>query len=419
MNQSTAFGKRKEPHTIIIARGQDIRHFVIRPWVVALCGALVMAISVGYLLATTYLVMRDDLLSTAVSRQARLQHAYEDRISGLRAQVDRITSHRLLDQQFMEGKIAELASRQAVIAERSGIMAPLMEKARANGLAPTGAPAATEVPIPALRPGKEPLQKAASLLGLKGTDPMTTGGVYKDLEDIGPMGQLAQVKNELHGIEAAQLSQIAALTDSAYRQKEKLIETARSAGIPIAAGDDGQTGTGGPFIPADSSGMSAAFTESLNDFNEAVETLAKTRSAVRSFPIAHPAPGRSISSTFGNRRDPLIKKTAFHAGIDFRTPMGTPIKASASGKVIRAGRAGGYGNLVEIEHPSGLTTRYAHMSKITVGVGQKVKAGETIGAAGSTGRSTGPHLHYEVRSGGKAINPLTYLKAGAKLKSLL
>ena len=109
--QSAVFGKRKEPHTVIIARGDDIRHFTIRPWVAAIAGSVLSAVAVGYLLATSYLVLRDDLIGATAARQARMQQAYEDRISSLRAQVDRITSRQLLDQQLMENKVSELIER--------------------------------------------------------------------------------------------------------------------------------------------------------------------------------------------------------------------------------------------------------------------------------------------------------------------
>jgi hypothetical protein len=134
LSTSAVFGKRKEPHTIIIAQGNTVRHFTIRPWVAAMAGAILAAIAVGYLLATTYLVLRDDILHSAVARQARMQHAYEDRIAALRSQVDRITSYRLLDQQIMESKVAELITRQSILASRSSRLAPLLDKAESNGI---------------------------------------------------------------------------------------------------------------------------------------------------------------------------------------------------------------------------------------------------------------------------------------------
>lgn len=128
-------------------------------------------------------------------------------------------------------------------------------------------------------------------------------------------------------------------------------------------------------------------------------------------PQVVPAAGNRISSSFGYRSDPFRGSPAFHAGLDFRGPTGTPIYAAARGKVAFVGRRGGYGNCVEIDHGNGLRTRYAHMSAFHARVGQPVEAGQAIGEVGSTGRSTGPHLHFEVRLHGRAINPRPFLEA--------
>ena len=413
MGKATAFGQRREPHTVIIAQGQDIRHFTIRPWMAALSLAVFLAVTMGYLLSTSYLIFRDDLLSTAVARQAKLQHAYEDRIASLRGQVDRITSHRLLDQQFIETKIADLANRQSVLAQRSGLMAPVLDQARNLGISPD---AASGMPVPQVRPDS---QKSASLLP-PNTDPTVTGSVNRNQNSTGELPaimMLTEVRNELSDLEYEQIRQVAALTDATYAKRTDLLENARNAGLPVRV--DAITGTGGPFIPSNATDLSAHFQEEVTSFNKAVGALNQAKDVVRSFPIAHPAPGKAISSRFGNRKDPIVGRSAFHAGLDFRTPTGTPIRSAAYGKVVKAGRHGGYGNLVEIKHANGLTTRYAHLSKIYVKIGQKVAAGSKIGAAGSTGRSTGPHLHYEVRTNGKPINPLNYLKAGTDLRKYL
>lgn len=379
----------------------------------ALSVAIFLAATMGYLLSTSYLIFRDDLLSTAVARQAKLQHAYEDRIASLRGQVDRITSHRLLDQQFIETKIADLANRQSVLAQRSGLMAPVLDQARSLGIAPD---AVSGMPVPKVRPGN---QKSAALVPA-GPDPIVTGSNARssDAGEVPAIMMLTEVRNELSDLEYEQIRQVAALTDAAYAKRTDLLESARNAGLPVKV--EAITGTGGPFIPpANANDLSAQFQEEVSSFNKAIGALNKAKDVVRSFPIVHPAPGKAISSRFGNRKDPIVGRSAFHAGLDFRTPTGTPIRSAANGKVIKASRQGGYGKMVEIQHSNGLSTRYAHLSKIYVKVGQKVSAGAKLGAAGSTGRSTGPHLHYEIRSNGKPLNPLNYLKAGADLSRYL
>ncbi|MGE5502989.1 MAG: M23 family metallopeptidase [Actinomycetota bacterium] len=116
-----------------------------------------------------------------------------------------------------------------------------------------------------------------------------------------------------------------------------------------------------------------------------------------------------VGSGFGMRRDPFRHRPAFHPGIDLEAPMRAPVLAAAPGRVVFAGRRGGYGRMVEIDHGGGVCTRYGHLSALRVHRGQVVRSGQAIGAVGSTGRSTGPHLHYEVRVAGIPRNPAVFM----------
>ncbi|MBO6552353.1 MAG: M23 family metallopeptidase [Roseitalea sp.] len=419
---------------IVIAQGDRIRHFTVRPWAVALGASLLLAVAAGYLIATGYLIMRDDLINAAVLRQARVQHAYEDRIASLRAQVDRITSHRLLDQQFMESKIAELATRQSALAERSGTLAPLLERARGRGIGAQAVPA-DALPVPALRPGAdqaalETIVPANPLLapatrpvraGL-GYAPATRSAASTKADRLGPadpLTALSSVTSTLDEIETAQLEQLGVLARAAHSKRNAIIAAARESGLPIRSETTPLDAVGGPFVPIGDISADESFETGIEALQTALDALERTKSEVTAFPIAHPAPGQRITSGFGPRRDPILGRSAFHAGMDFRAPTGTPIRAPASGKIVRAGRNGGYGKMVEIDHGNGLKTRFAHLSRIQVRVGEEVSAGQRIGASGNTGRSTGPHLHYEVRKDGQAVNPMRYLKAGTRLGSHL
>lgn len=126
-------------------------------------------------------------------------------------------------------------------------------------------------------------------------------------------------------------------------------------------------------------------------------------------PSLKPVANLEYTSLFGVRSDPFRGTAAMHAGVDIPGPVGTPIYATADGIVGRSGWVGGYGNLVELEHGGKLQTRYGHLSRIMVAPGSRVKRGQVIGLMGSTGRSTGSHLHYEVRMDGRAVNPVPYL----------
>ena len=133
--------------------------------------------------------------------------------------------------------------------------------------------------------------------------------------------------------------------------------------------------------------------------------IAMTSLQLASIPSGMPLAARSLTSGFGMRLDPLLGGRRLHAGIDLAAPLGTPIVATSDGVVSTADWSGGYGLLVGIEHGGGLQTRYGHMSQLAVACGQAVRRGDVIGYVGSTGRSTGPHLHYEVRIHGQAIDP--------------
>lgn len=142
--------------------------------------------------------------------------------------------------------------------------------------------------------------------------------------------------------------------------------------------------------------------------SELVEYLEDRKSLFMATPSIWPARG-FITSEFGWRKDPLTGVTEFHEGVDISGYYGSPVYAAAEGVVIEAGNDAGYGKVVVIDHGYGIVTRYGHLSRVYVSVGQKVKKGGVIGAIGSSGKSTGPHVHYEVRIDGVPVNPLKYL----------
>lgn len=145
-----------------------------------------------------------------------------------------------------------------------------------------------------------------------------------------------------------------------------------------------------------------------HSLQELYEFLQDQKSLLASIPTIWPVRGW-LTSGFGYRKSPFTSLREFHKGIDIGTRLNTPIIAPAEGVVTYVGRKGGFGKLIVINHGYGITTRYAHLSKALIKTGQKVKRGETIANVGNTGRSTGPHLHYEVRVGGVPVNPKNYL----------
>lgn len=200
---------------------------------------------------------------------------------------------------------------------------------------------------------------------------------------------------------------------------EPLDEMFEAAGLPadsiIETVRRGYSGQGGPLTPLTlSTKGQAPDPDSLraNSILNRLDSLNLYRIAVQKTPFAQPVLSAfRFTSPFGKRRDPKTGGTRMHEGADFASPHGTPIYATADGVVSHAGWLGGYGRLVKIKHEFGIETRYAHMSNIRVKVGQRVSRGDRIGDMGNSGRSTGTHLHYEVRLNGKPVNPMTYIKA--------
>lgn len=173
------------------------------------------------------------------------------------------------------------------------------------------------------------------------------------------------------------------------------------------ADDDSREGTGGPFTDAETE--VAALDEAASA--QAAARAQALRQVVASLPLAQPMSDYRIMSPFGRRADPITRRRAVHEGIDLSGDINERVRATQAGKVIQAGRNGDYGLTVEIDHGMGIVTRFAHMKQILVRKGERVVIGREIGVIGSTGRSTGRHLHYEVRFDGRAINPAPFLEA--------
>ncbi|MCD7061105.1 M23 family metallopeptidase [Pelagibacterium xiamenense] len=313
-------------------------------------------------------------------------HAYEQRITELRLEVDRLHSRQYAQMGDMNLQMHELVEQQEVLFEQHEYVRALTDLAREMGI---------------------------SMDGNAPEDVMTTGA----LPD-------SQIPSDIPGIvEALDVMQqetrmaLVALSDAATLSTREIVSGLQSIGLEPDLGD--ATGVGGPFIPANG----AAELSIIDEANAVATALARfgaARNALISAPIRQPIAGNvGISSGFGSRNDPFLNRAAFHAGIDFRAGTGTPILAAAAGTISHAGRNGGYGNMVEIDHGNGVVTRYAHMNAISVSEGQTVSAGQVVGSSGSTGRSTGPHLHFEVRRNGKAVDPSRFLTAGRNLAKFL
>lgn len=190
-------------------------------------------------------------------------------------------------------------------------------------------------------------------------------------------------------------------------------------------GRDKLGGRGGPFLslwPRTPASLSERLDVAFGQMDEVQRSVDQTHSAwhrqqqqLDALPLSLPiGQDFSLSSSFGVRSDPVSHLPSMHEGIDFVAPMGTPVLATAPGQVVQARYNGAYGNMVEVEHAEGFSTRYAHLQAMLVAVGQKVRSGERLGLLGNTGRSTGPHLHYEVLFQGQAMHPVNAVQRWAR-----
>lgn len=376
----------------------------------AVLGSALCAIAIGYLSATTYLVLRDNLIGASIARQARMQQAYEDRIAALRAQVDRITSRQMLDQRIVEGKVSELLELQAKLSQRHGRIEPIL-----GVVAPDDR---KTVPLPVSRPDQR-----ADAAGMQDGPKEVAHALWATRDSHSPFESAADradrlfvaINQSLRSIESEQIEKVTTLAENAFETASAISEALAAAGLEVDT-QYGERDVGGPLIAAD---PGAVFETRVKDLDMALGRLAEIKEAAARLPIHNPAPGRAVTSGFGVRKDPIIGASALHAGMDFRSRKGSPVFATGAGKVVKAGWNGGYGRMIEIEHADGFATRYAHLGRISVEVGDEIKPGQKIGASGNSGRSTGPHLHYEVRKDGKPLNPLRFLKAGKAVTKLM
>lgn len=421
-DRSRTFGRRSDLHRITIVHGDRVRAFHVDTGRVAAVGAVLGVFALAYLGATGYLFFRDDILADSLTRQVRMERVYEDRVAALRAEIDRINGRRLIDQDAFEAKVDTLMDRQAKLVEAQAKFGGLVAKVGELGLSlpstkgPAIAPIGTPMPTPtAAAPAPEPpldTDRFAAPLRSSWLIPFTTPVAAAETRD--PGARIAAAEHSLDGFEQRQTAAIAGLSEMAESRGRSWSRALAKLGfrvsdpVPRPSPRPSGEAVGGPFVPAPMDALTRA--------DAALSRLVGLRAAAKRLPLARPLDGdRVVTSEFGSRSDPFLGVGAMHTGIDFRAEVGDPVRSTGPGTVIASGRQGGYGLCVDVDHGNGVVTRYGHMSSLVVAVGDKVKAGDPVGLAGSTGRSTGPHLHYETRVAGEPVDPRDWLDAGRAL----
>lgn len=255
---------------------------------------------------------------------------------------------------------------------------------------------------------------------MKGENPSDALAARVKAVGVAADPQIAAMLSPFEREQAAMAGKVRAATDARYASTLAMVQKLGLSPVRLARGG----GMGGPYEPVPASAdiqptrvavADPQFRALFNSWNR----LDRLQSAIVSIPSARPVDmAITVNSGFGVRTDPFRGGRAMHAGVDIPGAYATKIFATADGRVGRTGWHGGYGNLVELEHGKGIQTRYGHLSSILVAPGAQVKRGQLIALMGSTGRSTGTHLHYEVRIAGRAVNPVPFLQTSDYLLAM-
>jgi murein DD-endopeptidase MepM/ murein hydrolase activator NlpD len=406
--------------------GRQVRFGPVVFWIAV---GTVTLLGVWSAATATYFAFRDDVLTRLIARQADMQYAYEDRIAALRSRVDRTTSRQLLGQEQFERKLDELMRRQAVLESRAGALNAISEvsvtgsirgSARKAGNDADAGSARSEKPSPINdTAASEALPDQGRPFGFR--QPANTRPKPVPLMNVtGAVNKLTQMESSLDQVEGRQIAELNSIADGMDSRLRRMRGVFSDLGLSVAkmATASLYPGTGGPYVPVKLRSDSDPFERQLHRVNLTRAQIDRLDRALALVPYRKPVVGElEFTSGFGVRVDPFVGRPAMHTGLDFRATTGDPVRATANGKVISANWTGGYGRMVEVDHGNGLSTRYGHLSAIDVKVGQSVKAGQVVGEVGSTGRSTGPHLHYETRIDGEAVDPQKFLRAGTRLNN--
>ena len=415
VSRSLSRPQRGSDYTLVHA-GRQVRIGPVAFWIVV-GTAVVMGIwTIG---TGTYFAFRDSVLAHLMGRQAQMQYAYEDRIAELRAQVDRIMSRQLLDQEQFEQKLNGLIKRQAMLESRTSALSGDTittggirgTRAASDPAKPKASPISDTV-IFVAPPDREARLESRSVVA-------SASHPLQSMKGGGLEGVLARISSAMDRVEKRQTLVLAQMEEHADGKVRRMRDVLDDLGVNVSKTHP--RGVGGPFVPLKAPGAGASdFDRQLYRINLARADADRLQQALVAVPVRKPVAGEvDMSSAFGVRMDPFLHRPAMHTGLDMRGDVGDAVHVTAAGRVTIAGREGGYGNMIEVNHGNGFATRYGHLSEIDVKVGQTVHIGQVIGKVGSTGRSTGPHLHYETRIDGEAVDPQKFLRAGVRLGGLI
>lgn len=425
VGHAPATSQRAQSGYTLVHAGKQVRFGPVAFWIVI---GSVTALGIWSAATATYFAFRDDVLTRLIARQAEMQYAYEDRIAELRAKVDRTTSRQLLDQEQFDQKLEQVMRRQTALESRATALGALPDLQATGSIRTPSRGAAATDPAGSGVPKPSPISDTAVFVAppdrearLESRAPIIANPPPSKFAKIqGVDNVIVRLQTSLDQLERRQLAALSSVEDGMESRMRRMRGVFSDLGLDVAELEAAapRGAMGGPYVPVKLAADAGPFERQLYRINitrAQVERLNRTLALV---PYRKPVIGEvEFTSGFGVRSDPFLGRPAMHTGLDFRAATGDPVRATANGKVASSGWAGGYGRMVEIDHGNGLSTRYGHLSEINVKVGDTVKIGQVIGAVGSTGRSTGPHLHYETRIDGEAVDPQKFLRAGVRLSA--
>ena len=425
-----SFLERTFPEQRLFLRSDTETRFIRLSPVTQMVGVAGSALLIGWTIISSAILLMHSLGAGDLKQQAlRDQAVYEGRLNDLAAERDQRATEAAQAQERFSVALAEVSAMQSRLLASEDrrreletgidvIHSTLREAMRERDEARDQA----ETLLAELQQTEDAAPDATRLADLEVTLDFVTTALADIAEERDEMAQYVATA-ESHLDNAAMEARLEAqrneriftqIEDAVATSLEPIDEMFSAVGLPtdsiLNQIRQNYSGQGGPLTPLNFSTSGDAeidaTTMRANEVLKQLDDLNLYRIAAEKTPFAVPLRGAyRFTSGFGRRWGRA------HEGSDFAGPHGMPIYATADGVVVHAGRQGGYGNLIRIRHEFGFETRYAHLSKIRVSVGERVSRGERIGDMGNTGRSTGTHLHYEVRIGGKPVNPMTYIKA--------
>ncbi len=424
-NHAPAPPSRGQDGYTLLHAGKQVRFGPVVFWIVI---GTVIVLGMWSAATATYFAFRDDVLTRLIARQAEMQYAYEDRIAELRAKVDRTTSRQLLDQEQFDKKLDQIMRRETTLESRATALGGIPDVQVTGSIRPPSrGGAAIEAPASAT-PKPSPISDTVIFVAppdrearLELRAPIAVAAPSNQFAKAGGIDSaLARLETSLDHIESRQMAALNSVQDGMELRVRRMRGVFSDLGLDTAQLEAAapRVAMGGPFVPVKLPADAGPFERQLYRINITRAQVDRLNRVLTQVPYRKPVIGEvEFTSPFGVRSDPFLGRPAMHTGLDFRASAGDPVRATANGKVVSAGWAGGYGRMVEIDHGNGLSTRYGHLSEIGVRVGEPIKIGQVIGAVGSTGRSTGPHLHYETRIDGDAVDPQKFLRAGVRLSA--